>query len=70
MVKTRKNKLCSTISFGRTLRFPKALPTDSRFLLDKNFYSSCRTDAVMVEILLAPTRSIQDPEVRGSKVRR
>ena len=54
MVRTRKNKLCSTMSFGRTLRFPKALPTDSRFLLDKNFYSSCRTGAVMVEILLAP----------------
>src|ERR1019366_8897403 len=59
VVRSRKNKLCNTISFGRTVRLPKTRPTDSRFLLDKNFYSSCRTAAVMVEILLVPARSTQ-----------
>src|SRR5712692_3837876 len=48
-VNTRKNRLCRTINFGRTVRSSKILAKLELILLDKNYCSGCARDTVVIE---------------------
>src|SRR5712692_7355886 len=48
-VNTRKNKLCRTINFGRTLRSSKILAKLELVLSDKNYCSGCARDMAVIE---------------------
>src|SRR5688572_11205108 len=70
-VRIRKNRLCSTMSFGRTLRSPKRFsiqascrsPRAERFRLNKNFFSGCRIHTAVIESSLHPGTHNRAPRV-------
>ena len=47
----QEERLCSTISFGRTLRSPKTLATTVVFPVRQEFLLHCGTDPVVVETI-------------------